>query len=719
MSDYGLGNKGGEGDEDNLVSEEEGEEAIMEIEEIEQEPKDSKKVKRCSSCRRMVFGHTGVCGKECKLERIENDDELEKDDKVKNEIRKKKRDIMKKVKENVDMRDLDEERKLMEQKDKALKRLNAAKNKNKETRESKAAEERKSKLGKEMKELEKEIEKEEEKNRYAEKKKTEEKDRERKDEKKREERKKEDAEEHKRKDERKREDRKKLDGKEEQKRKDEKKMEDERRKHGKGRQGDQYRNNEGRSNRGYSNERRRDCSNRMERDPRKQDGPRRTENEQRREGSRRTEDGSVRSNDRYSTSSSGTNRESSRISRTDAKGLESLQETLASSMVDAIVKLNENVDRGKDPPPAWEKTISFLGWRRSVEVWADTNLKPSKKANLLLELIKKDTDHGGLKELIIQEVIENEEFDYKKEDVIKDILDKIEAFVEESKWTKNVKLAKELLDFKQKSDEDLVKYVIRFTALEAKLKNEKVQMNNMFKTSILLNQSNMGCPEKSNIMASIDMNNEIEVLEKVKKKIRESFAVNKETKESFIASTIQTKEPVETMYGNFQRSKERGMSDDRGRSRDRGFQREGNYSSRSKDRNQFRSRDRNNFRSRDRNNFRSRDRNNFRSNSRDWRNKPREGGSFNNTDGKSPGENRPKRTYKVEKINFDIDKSVFENEIENKMLIDSGCPEMVCGEAWLKTYESSCGRKFQMVGKIDNFKLGNETFKTIKTVKIP
>ena len=78
-----------------------------------------------------------------------------------------------------------------------------------------------------------------------------------------------------------------------------------------------------------------------------------------------------------------------------------------------------------------------------------------------------------------------------------------------------------------------------------------------------------------------------------------------------------------------------------------------------------------------------------------------------------------KRTYKVEKINFDIDKSVFENEIENKMLIDSGCPEMVCGEGWLNTYESSCGQKFQKVGKEDHFKLGNETFKTIKTVRIP
>ena len=62
---------------------------------------------------------------------------------------------------------------------------------------------------------------------------------------------------------------------------------------------------------------------------------------------------------------------------------------------------------------------------------------------------------------------------------------------------------------------------------------------------------------------------------------------------------------------------------------------------------------------------------------------------------------------------------MFENEIENRMLIDSGCPEMVCGSAWLKAYESSCGRTFQEAGKEDYFRLGNETFKTTKTIKVP
>ena len=50
MSDIGLGNKGGEGLDDEVLGDEEGEEAVMEIHEIELEPKDSKKVKRCSAC---------------------------------------------------------------------------------------------------------------------------------------------------------------------------------------------------------------------------------------------------------------------------------------------------------------------------------------------------------------------------------------------------------------------------------------------------------------------------------------------------------------------------------------------------------------------------------------------------------------------------------------------------------------------------------------------
>ena len=133
------GKSGGTGqDDEHLVSDEEGEEAVMDIEEIEREPKDSAKVKRCSVCRRMVFGHKGLVGKgKCKLKVIEDDEELKKDDVVKNEMRKKKRDIINRAKEK------DEEKKLQEDKDKALEKLAKAKAKKKETAEKVAADERK------------------------------------------------------------------------------------------------------------------------------------------------------------------------------------------------------------------------------------------------------------------------------------------------------------------------------------------------------------------------------------------------------------------------------------------------------------------------------------------------------------------------------------------------------------------------------------------------
>ena len=179
----------------------------------------------------------------------------------------------------------------------------------------------------------------------------------------------------------------------------------------------------------------------------------------------------------------------------DSKRVQSIQEAVATTMVEAIAKLGDNADRSRDPPPAWEKTISFSGWRRSVEMWSDNNTKPSKKANMLLEMIKKDTDHDGLKEMIIHEVIENEEFYNQNVDVIKTILDKINEFVEETKWKKNVRLAREFFDFKQETIEDSVKYVTRFSASEAKMKNEKILMSKIFKTGVLLNQSTLNIRE--------------------------------------------------------------------------------------------------------------------------------------------------------------------------------------------------------------------------------
>ena len=59
-------------------------------------------------------------------------------------------------------------------------------------------------------------------------------------------------------------------------------------------------------------------------------------------------------------------------------------------------------------------------------------------------------------------------------------------------------------------------------------------------------------------------------------------------------------------------------------------------------------------------------------------------------------------------------KSIFENKVENKALVDSRCPELVAGLIWLRNYEIS-----KEVKRSDTFKMGKEVFKTVMFKVIP
>ena len=123
------------GDEDIYV--EDGDEEFMDIDEIVNEPVESTKVDRCKKCRRMKFGHPRPYGQDkCKLNRIENDEDLRKDDASKNikriELRngkkrglshEKEESVAKKIKDNTKTNDdeLKNLEKELEQQDAALK----------------------------------------------------------------------------------------------------------------------------------------------------------------------------------------------------------------------------------------------------------------------------------------------------------------------------------------------------------------------------------------------------------------------------------------------------------------------------------------------------------------------------------------------------------------------------------------------------------------------
>ena len=145
------------------------------------------------------------------------------------------------------------------------------------------------------------------------------------------------------------------------------------------------------------------------------------------------------------------------------------------NMVRELRKIDEQRfdERKVDPPPEWEQSMSFDAWSRSVLIWAEIRAKPQRKAQVLIELLKKEKKKG-VKDIVISEIVENREFDYKDDRVIEHILEKIKEFLEESEWSRKLVLAKEFENFSQKEGESNKDFIGRFVNLETKLRNEKV-----------------------------------------------------------------------------------------------------------------------------------------------------------------------------------------------------------------------------------------------------
>ena len=59
-------------------------------------------------------------------------------------------------------------------------------------------------------------------------------------------------------------------------------------------------------------------------------------------------------------------------------------------------------------PPTWGKEDTFSAWRRRVELWDEETYKPERKANMLMEAVKKDENHKEVAEVLQQEVIKTQ-----------------------------------------------------------------------------------------------------------------------------------------------------------------------------------------------------------------------------------------------------------------------------------------------------------------------
>ena len=628
-----------------IIHEEEKDEEDMEIEEIIEEPEESEKVTRCKKCRRQKFGHPMPFGLEnCQLVRIESDSELKKDDEVKHEKRRelrsrktpsRKRSLShgkkvpdpkkKKEEDEEETSDIDEELKEMLEEEKRLEEMAKKSRDDVKKAETQKKEAKKAEQKRKNDELRKTIEGNKEK------------------------------------------EAKLQDSSKRNEYPSRRNDNDSRYRQSTSRQDYQTNRNDPypsrrNDNGGYHPRDYRDWYGEDDRRYINQRNSRREDNY--REGS---------THSRRSRRSRSRERWKSPSNRYDQRPSEYRDMNL--DMVQELRRIGEERqdDRKLDPPPAWEDTISFDAWARSVNIWSEVKAKPQRKAQLLIEMLKKDEKRKGMKEMIVSEVVENREFDYKDENVIENILSKIKDFMEESEWTRNVALAKDFENFCQKDGESNRDYIGRFSNLETKLRNEKAGISNMFLAGWIMNKSKISQAEKNNILANFDTEDKENILKNLKKKIRNMNSSGSHT------------DPKETLFGNQQNRHHHQF-----RSRSRSFHR--GRPDKSRERSQF-------SRKFDRSGSRNKTNENYRRNSRSPKN--------------------VKKTYTCEKFQVNKAKSIFEEEVENRALVDSGCPEMVCGEEWMKTFEHSTDMKYEEIDLEDHFKFGNEVFKTTTYKKIP
>ena len=324
---------------------------------------------------------------------------------------------------------------------------------------------------------------------------------------------------------------------------------------------------------------------------------------------------------------------------------------------------------------------------------------------MLLEHLKKD-QRKGMKELIVNEFIENEDFKYEDGNSIEIILDKIKDFIDETKWNKTVKLVKEFRSFKQDENEKNRDYVTRFNTFETRMKNTGTELPKMWLAAEMMTRSNLNHLQKHNIMATVETEDTSNILAVMKKKLKDidGCETDQEPKKAFYVDN-------RTPGRNFSRDNRYGNERDR---RNRSFSRHDRNRSSSRSGHQSYRKDGNRDRRPSFHKDASRERRPSFHKDGERRNSYQKAGNENS----NPETATPKRTYHVT-LKMDSKRSIFENEVENKALVDSGCPELVAGLSWLKTYESSRGYEFKKVNRKDTFKMGNNVFNTVMFKKIP
>ena len=166
-------------------------------------------------------------------------------------------------------------------------------------------------------------------------------------------------------------------------------------------------------------------------------------------------------------------------------------------MMSTVVEALSRDDKKIDPVPTWDESTSFEGWKKEIKVWSKSKGRQERKTQMMIEYLKKDP-RKGIKELVVNEFIENESFQYESTSAIDNILQKIKEYIDDTKWNKTVAAVKEFDELERKDGEDSKTFVTRFTSMETKLKNISVEMPKMWLSAYLLKKAKIPEMKKHN-----------------------------------------------------------------------------------------------------------------------------------------------------------------------------------------------------------------------------
>ena len=150
-----------------------------------------------------------------------------------------------------------------------------------------------------------------------------------------------------------------------------------------------------------------------------------------------------------------------------------------------------------DDCPIKGKYSSLDAWLDEVQLWDDTNKKcdgnianlSAKKYLKFMNSVKDSEDCDDLKKLAQVQFKENQAFDKKSENVIKNIIEKIKEKLDKSNLEKCSDAWLQFIDIKQDVNESAQSYVVRFEQVETQLRNVKITIPNRALAIHLLHRS--------------------------------------------------------------------------------------------------------------------------------------------------------------------------------------------------------------------------------------